>query len=52
MVNFDRCNGCRNTFDDLYYKICVPNKIEVEHFYNDSKNKSIKNINKKYIMRM
>ena len=32
MVNFDRCNGCRNTFDDLYYKICVPNKIEVKHF--------------------
>ena len=27
-VNLDRFAGIRNTFCDISYKVCVPNKIE------------------------
>ena len=28
-VNLDRCVGSCNTFNDLYNRVCVPNKREV-----------------------
>ena len=28
MVTLDKCNGSRNTFSKISYRICVPNEIE------------------------
>ena len=47
-VKLDRCVGSCNTLNDLSNKVCVPNK-SVSTYY---RYKSVKNINKAYIMQM
>ena len=47
-ATLDRCVGSCNTLNDLSNKVCVPNK-SVSTYY---RYKSVKNINKAYIMQM
>ena len=53
-VKLDRCVGSCNTFNDLFKKVRVPNKIEALniHAFNMIiyRNKWIKDFNKMYIM--
>ena len=53
-VKLDRCVGSCNTFNELFKKVCVPNKIEALNINAFNmiicRNKWIKYFNKMYIM--
>ena len=52
-ANIDRCVWSYRTLNDLFNKVCVPNKTEDLNLRQDDyKSKWIKNINKVYIIRM
>ena len=52
-VNINRCFRSFNAVDDLYSRVCVPDKTEeICMFLIGNKNKQIKNINKTCIMQL
>ena len=55
-IKLDRCVGNSNTLNDLSNKVCVqikPNlRLKSKRVQHDYRNKSIKNINQAYIMRL
>ena len=53
-VKLDKCAGSFNTLNDLFNKVCVPNKTEDLniHVFNIITGEMNQNLNKRYIMQM